>query len=322
MKNLFKALVVISLLDSCSAVFEKSIENSSIEIYTPADSFSTRISSQQFYWEPVEHATNYRLQIAKPSFNSGLIQAIVLDTVMTGSSITVLLSTGEYEWRLRAQNAGSETVYYTRKLFVQEIPFNQRTMIMVRPSTTTTSFSTYIANVLFQWAALTGTQSYFIEIDALTDNFTSPVIYEINQSILQNTVTLPTRGKYIWRMYADSLGVRSNYSVIGNIDFKMDTVGLLTPANNSPNLTQSIELRWAKPLNHLSNDVNQYEVSLYSSLSNSDLLTGYPAPLTTNEFIQITGLSKGTTYYWAVRVIDKDGVPSVYTKKYKFTTAL
>lgn len=320
MKSIFISFCIILFFSSCSAVFEKSIENSTINIYTPADSFSTKIYSQQFYWDPVEHAINYKLQIAKPSFNSGLIQAIVIDTTITTNKITIPLSPGEYEWRLRAQNGSTETVYYTRKLFITEASFNERAMLMSSPSSTSTVISTFTSAVLFKWLTVSGAQNYYLEIDTLTGSFSNPIIVQIDKSLNEKTRAFPVRGRYIWRMHADSLGVKSLYSVVGNIDFKMDTVSLSTPANNAIGQSQSLELRWTKPTLSMSTDIYKYKVCIYSSNSDADLLTSYPF-VNGEEKLAITVLEKNKAYYWAVQVVDQNGVTSNFTKKYKFTTA-
>lgn len=327
MKNIIAYICIATFLSGCSAVFEKSIADKPIDIYTPADSFKTKLYSQQFYWEKVAGATSYRLQIARPSFNSASIQSIILDTIMTANSITVTLSPGEYEWRLRAQNSGSETVYYTRKLFINETGFNERPVAIKTPAST--SFVSYGSDVTFEWFAVTGAENYTIEIDKSTGNFSNPIIATVDFSQLTASAAIPKRGQYKWRMYADSASIKSMYSSIRNIDFRLDTATLSLPEKNAVGVSQNPNFSWTKPKleNRLSTDVYSYELYLYDS--NLVEITNYPEsdpkampiPITNGETIRLVGLERGKTYYWAIKVVDQYNVKSQLTSKRKFTVS-
>ena len=326
MRNLIIYVSLGCFLSGCSAIFEKSIANQSIDIYIPADSFKTKLYSQQFYWEKVAGATSYRLQIVSPSFNSTSIKRFILDTIMSVNSITVTLSPGEYEWRLRAQNGGSETAYYTRKLFINQTTFDQRPISIKMPSS---SFSSYQRGIPFEWFAVSGAQNYTIEIDTFIGTFTNPMITTVDFSQLIANPVLQKRGHYKWRMFADSAGTKSMYSSTGYIDFLMDTVGLYTPDKNAINVSQNPDLIWNKPVsaNRLSTDQYTYELYLYSSLNPLVLVTDYSqsmpiaVPIANGETIQLKGLTKGKTYYWAIIAVDQYNVKSQLTSKRKFTVS-
>jgi len=249
MKKILVCFLVVILFDNCSAVFEKSIANQSIDIILPADSLKTKDYTQQFYWEKVTGATRYRLQIAQPSFASNLIQSMITDTIVTTTSVSLTLSPGEYEWRVRAENAGSETNYVTRKLYVLQTSFDTRPMSVISPTSST--LITYSNGVAFTWNEVQGAQEYYIQIDTLTGSFIAPLIDSIPGGQTVKTTLLKKRGTYKWRMYADSFGVQSHvqsqYSTTGYIQFAMDTASLSIPANNAISVGQSSNFSWAKP---------------------------------------------------------------------------
>ena len=319
MKNILIYFSSIIFLCSCSAVFEKPLTDKSIEIYTPADSFKTKKYTQQFYWEKVDGATNYRLQIAQPGFAS--IQGMLMDSITTSNSISFTLSPGEYEWRLRAQNGGSETAYFTRKLFIVETAFEERPMTVTLPAS---SKVTYVSDVEFDWIAVTGAEKYMIEIDTFNGNFVNPKVTPIDGSLLTGVASLSIRGKYKWRMYADSAGTKSSYSSIGTIDFKLDTASLSTPENNATGISQNADFVWKAPANQLTSDKYTYQLYLYDSATDTKVstVTGYTFPLTINkETTQIMGLTKGKTYYWTIQAYDQYNVPSLLTARRKFTVS-
>jgi hypothetical protein len=322
MKRVIIAIWSICLLSSCSDIFQKSITNSSIIIYTPADSLKSKVYTQQFYWEVVPDATNYRLQIASPSFASGKIQSFVLDTTMVTNKIALTLSAGEYEWRLRAQNGGTETSYFTRKLYILQAPFKERPMIVTSP---TSSLTTYSSVVAFSWGSVTGAANYYLEIDTLTDGFKNSTTIQISNSLNQKDQTLQKRGSYNWRMYADSTAtIKSAYSAIGTIVFGMDTVLLTNPANNASlaPITAQYHFTWGRPKGAISGETLTYSFALYST---SDLTNPIvPGNSTYNviyagESALVSGLTSGTTYYWSVMTTDANKASSIYTSKRKFT---
>jgi hypothetical protein len=334
MKKIIIAIWSICLLSSCSDIFQKSITNSSIIIYTPADSLSSKVYTHKFYWESVSGATNYRLQIASPSFTSGQIQSIILDTTMISNKLTFTLNPGKYEWRLRAQNGGSETSYITRKLEIIQTSFDQRPMTVLSPSISTTVYSN---SVLYNWTPISGTANYYIEIDTLGDGFSNPVIKKVDGTQNSFPYILQYRGIHNWRMYAvDSFAQKSQYSHIsepinlGTITFGMDTVSLVSPANNatlSP-ISAQYQFSWSEPKGAIKGETLTYTLTLFSSLNPANSITTPPyivnysakAPASGQpQTATISGLTPGTTYYWSVMTTDANGVKSAYPIKRKFT---
>jgi uncharacterized protein YegP (UPF0339 family) len=315
MKNIFACVCAIVLLSGCSDIFEKPISNSSVEIYTPADSAVSKKNVQQFYWEKVENASNYRLQIASPGFASAQLQSFVLDTIVTTNKVDISLDAGEYEWRLRAQNGGSQTAYFTRKLFITQAAFNERQLLVTSPSNTVVTYSN---SVYFSWRPVSGSMKYYIEIDTLSGSFTSPEMKEeINAFETQKYVELKKRGSYRWRMYADSAGIKSMYSSTGRIDFKLDTVSLGVPISNKTDVPTSQVFSWSVPANAMSTDQLTYKFYILNSTDPADVFI--QDELTTTKTAEIKNMEKGKVYYWAVEVYDQFGIKSGRTALRKFT---
>jgi hypothetical protein len=318
MKKVIICIISLCFFSACSAIFEKSIENKSIDIYTPGDSLATKEYTQQFYWEKVSGATNYRLQIAEPAFNPGQIKSIVLDTIVTANKISVSLNAGEYEWRLRAQNGSSETTYITRKLFILQAAFDERPIIVSLPAS---SFSTYDSSVSFSWKAVSGAENYYIEIDELAGGFTNSMVTRVDVPQTQSYVSLKKRGSYKWRMYADSAGIKSLYSNTGRVDFSLDTVTLGAPLNNKMNVPTSQIFTWTEPKNKLSTDRLTYKFYLLNSLNIMDVIDDnmYPIELEDQKTELIKNLEKGHVYYWTVIAFDQFGKESAVPQMNKFT---
>ena len=61
-------------------------------------------------------ASNYRLQIARPNFKA--MEALELDTLISGTKFLHTLFPSDFDWRVRAKNSGYQTAYTTRALTV------------------------------------------------------------------------------------------------------------------------------------------------------------------------------------------------------------
>ena len=52
----------------CDDIFEDDISTENISLYAPSDSIVTKIITHTFWWEEVEGADEYNLQIVTPDF--------------------------------------------------------------------------------------------------------------------------------------------------------------------------------------------------------------------------------------------------------------
>jgi hypothetical protein len=82
----------------------------------PTDSISIQDNVVSFYWKPHEDADKYRLQIARPNFDT--IEKIVIDTVTTFDHLNLTISPGRYTWRVRPENFGSVGIFSQRQITI------------------------------------------------------------------------------------------------------------------------------------------------------------------------------------------------------------
>ena len=65
---LFLLLTSMGLLSSCDAIIEPSISKSTVQLEAPVDQYQTSSYTINFWWDQVDHALSYHLQIVTPSF--------------------------------------------------------------------------------------------------------------------------------------------------------------------------------------------------------------------------------------------------------------
>lgn len=87
-----------------------------ITLMSPADNLSTKQTDITFWWEEVPRAEKYVFQLVSPSFGS--VERLIKNVEQTGNQIQVSLTPGTYQWRVKAKNSSSETIYMQRSFII------------------------------------------------------------------------------------------------------------------------------------------------------------------------------------------------------------
>ncbi len=87
-----------------------------ISLMSPADNLSTQQTDITFWWEEVSMAEKYIFQLVSPSFSS--VERLVKSVEQTGNQIQISLTPGIYQWRVKAKNSSSETIYIQRSFVI------------------------------------------------------------------------------------------------------------------------------------------------------------------------------------------------------------
>lgn len=117
-------VIVVFTLSSCEELLEvRNISGERIILLAPSDSTQVTQSIVNFNWNEIVEATDYRVQVARPSFLEA--SQIVLDTLVAvdstyiGPLLTKNLFDGPYEWRVKALNSDFETEFTTHSFTVR-----------------------------------------------------------------------------------------------------------------------------------------------------------------------------------------------------------
>ena len=114
-------VIILFFILSCEEIInEPNIEKDTIHIIAPTNNVTLKTNTKiQFNWEALQGATDYHLQIAKPSFNNA--NQLVIDTIVTQMDFLIdSLAISEYQWRVNGQNSAFETAYTTNSFVVEE----------------------------------------------------------------------------------------------------------------------------------------------------------------------------------------------------------
>ena len=111
--------IIVSLaFASCDDIFLNDITGKSVNVICPSDSATFSSASHVlFWWEALDGADYYELQIVRPGF--GNITELKLDKTLDSLKYTISLPAGTYQWRIKGINSGYESKYLTRTIFIQ-----------------------------------------------------------------------------------------------------------------------------------------------------------------------------------------------------------
>jgi len=297
-KNIAKVLLGLVLLSTgCKEFIEPSIEKKNTVLLAPSNGTETNVYNQTFWWEELDNALQYRLQVVMPDFNN--TSRLVLDTIVTKSKFSYTLEPGNYEWRVRAENGSSQTPYSKAAFVINPSSIEQQQVQLQSPAN---NFVTNQSSAVFKWLKLFGADKYQLQID--TANFEDETVLFFNKSTPNQefNVTLTRDKVYRWRVKAVNATVESKWSVIQNLTLDKTPPGIvfLTSPTNEQVVTKNVSLKWeALP------EAKKYQLYIFKSDGTSSY-GSFPIIITTSTYNFTEGKS-GEKLFWQVRAIDEAG---------------
>lgn len=311
MKKLYILFVITGFIfSSCKDFIESPVTDKRVEINAPGDGLETNTYNLQFWWEPVEDAIAYRLQVVNPSFASA--SALIADTLIKGNKFLHTFEPGEYEWRIRAENGSSQGVYTSRKFTVYESSLESQQVQLQAPSN---GLLTNQSQLVFHWLPLFGAEGYHLQIDTNSFADEGKMVFNQKLSSLEYRLPLTKDGYYQWRIRAENTTDTSKWSAVRN--FTHDTtpptrVTLASPANDF-NGIKPVNLRW-----NAATGADRYQLMVYKSDSSTPYNNNFP--ISTNTLSYSFNLGEyGETIYWSVKAIDAAGNVGQESELRRFT---
>lgn len=302
-KLVFTLIAGFALLYACTKDFiEVNLSGKKISLISPDDNLHTTILSVVFWWNKIDGATKYNLQIVKPNFSS--VQQLLLDSNITDDHFSFSLTPGTYQWRVRGFNGSSKTDYSARTLYIDSTTsLSGQTVVLDSPKNGYLSNST--AKILFKWDSLYIANDYRFQI---IDSSGATLVDKI---VTEDTVSYtPQEGKYTWQVRAQNATSNTLYSSrTFTIDITPPPVStLLKPVNGDSVLTPDT-LTWSRNTQAIGDSLFIYPDSLISSAVVNVYTTNttYIFPGTVNK-----------KYFWRLKSTDAAGNWSGYCTLRKF----
>jgi hypothetical protein len=315
MKN--KLSIVISLLAvfyliACQKDFiVKDIKDKSLTVLAPANNTVTTSNQISFWWEELDGAEKYNIQIVKPSFTN--IIKLVADTNVKGTRFNMTLTPGVYQWRIKGVNAGGSTPYQIYSFTIDST--SNLSGQLVSNVTPTNSTITGNKRVAFSWNSLNAALQYQIQIL----NSSSGIVKDTTTTLTTYTYSLPNvSASYSYKVRALNSTSVSQYNTpfTFTIDVTPPAAPTLSIPINASLVTATNSLTWVRSGTDVVFDsVFVANDSLFTSIVSTTktfsqtivINTLQNAPTVTNVF-----------YWWRVRSVDAAGNRSGFSNQAKF----
>lgn len=297
------------LFYSCDKYFEEDISTVEMELISPADNLHTDKLDVTFWWGEVDEATKYHLEVVTPSFES--MRAIVIDTLIESTKLSVELVPDSYEWRVRAQNASSNTTYFHRMLFIDSSMYlTNKNVELYSPQE-----NEYLNSddVSFSWKALPFTDRYAFSLSKIENEEQFDIIsFEttVNEILLSRKLQEPLAdGEYWWSVYAENALSETKAS---STYFYVDKTAPIEPELLFPQLNDTVSslddiiLQWqdnSDASGLLKDSLYVYELTHPDDQEPFLLLR----EAVVDEQLKLDDLRQGYWYRWYVVSVDRAG---------------
>lgn len=298
----FRAAGVVAMMMmvfSCKDFIEPDISKRVVNPEAPSDLYQSNSYTVNFWWDEVEDALSYRLQVVTPGFdNAG---GLVIDTLVKSDKFQVSLDPGDYQWRVRAENGSSQTAYSAPRNFtvLAASLTDQKPLLSAPANNTLTSQRA----VLFKWGSLFSATKYRFQLDS--NNFADETQIVGEQVIpgQQLNFTLPRDRGYQWRVRAENETLQSKWSAINTItvDATPPAVPTIISPKNNAQVSRPVLLQWSAPATAV-----KYRLYVFGSDSTTLYNSDFPMVLTNASYSFNLG-NPGDNIYWQVSAIDAAG---------------
>ncbi|PBQ34753.1 hypothetical protein CNR22_24250 [Sphingobacteriaceae bacterium] len=313
MKKILPFIIAISCVWACQKDFVVSnISKKSLKINAPSDNASTTINLVTFWWDVLDGAEQYNLQIVKPDFTNTV--QLLVDTNVITNKFNFALKPGTYQWRVKATNAGYSTPYQTFNLKIDTTSdLSEQVINLVSPAKGAIVGNTAVT---FNWSSISVAKKYRLQINEgliLDTTLVSKTSLSYNLPAAKSNTTA-----YTWNVKAINDFSESQFNPVSftvTVDLKGPTTPVLQfPAINGTMKT-SDSLKWNANVDILYDSVYVADDSLFSNVFQVRTDINY-IPVSD---LSLSPNALGTFYWWKVRAFDKFGNPSGYTSKRKFS---
>ncbi|MFA5668930.1 MAG: cohesin domain-containing protein [Balneolaceae bacterium] len=266
----------------------------------------------QFFWNTSARAASYMLQVSSTiDFSSIHAEQTLTDTTVSVGKLSFLT---EYYWRVKASNAGGESVWssiFTFTVKAQDASIPE----LLSPSHNATGVDT---SLTLRWRQAEGALKFGYQVSETSD-FT---IIKKQSEVVTDTSTvlsdLDYSTTYFWRVRGIGAVDTSNWSPIFTFTTKSELgelaiPKLLLPANDSLNAPTSLTFVWTSVVG-----ATDYIIEVEADTLNLEIGISVSKKDTT---VNLTVLLEETEHFWRVMAVDSlNSRVSDWSDYYKFTT--
>lgn len=296
MKRIVQYSLLLLTLLGCAKWVNVDISNESIEILSPSDKIKDSIQVKTFWWNKLEGATQYYLQVVSPNFDS--IEAKIYDKIDSTNSVELSLLPGVYEWRVKGINDDFETPWSTYSIEVTSS--NYLTGQSITGVTPMDSYNSNEMKVNFSWDNLYATDNYILKIVDQNNN----VIELYSNATTNHDFTFKDEGLYTIKLQAINA---LSASLEKEFEIRIDTTSpsinqLITPVFDTIS-TFPVTFEWQTTVNNGGAIQEQLIIGTDSLLNNVIMDSTFSESTT----IQLDTITTQGKLFWKINRVDEAG---------------
>ncbi len=298
--------IIIALFSwlSCEHVDIDDLSNEVVSLVAPPNNSVSQLNNLTFWWEAVEDADEYNLQIAQYSFDS--IGYLILDTTTAETNYSYNLPKGVYQWRVKAVNNASESPYFTFNLEVEiNDDLDSQTIILKSPKN---NLTTNEKSINFEWNTIEIADVYTFQ---LAGNFGDISSFIINETLTGTsyTHTFESEGSFEWRVRAENQNAVTAYVVRSlGVDCTAPIAPQLLLPVYGDTVQVPISLVWESEEGTVGDSL-----FIYTDALGNDLWEKRYVEQLSYDFVGPAG-----NYFWKLKALDAAGNESDFSPLYTF----
>lgn len=301
--------MIMAICISCDDVLEEDISDAQVVPFSPLQGNQIEGNTVNFQWSFVEDADAYRVQVLSDVLNVG----VVLDSLVSTTSLQVNIPSGNYSWSARAENFGYVSPFFEFTDF--SVLFSDNLVSQsVTLSTPSDGLFTNNTTLIYTWEALEAASSYDFELLRIL-NGTTTVVQETTEmtSVQVDEGIYVEDAQYVWRVKAineESQSMYSERSVF--IDRSIPEAPILgTPDQNAIFDTDMINFDWSIGSDTGNVQSERSSVIEFSENEDFDILID---AVTIDVSETIYTFTNTGIIYWRIKVNDAAGNMSIYSE--------
>lgn len=302
MKKILKYILLFvlpaTLFFACEDFIEEDIDSETISLLAPANNLTTIQLTHTFWWDWLDGAESYNMQLVEGSFSS--VTKFLFDTTITKNKFQYTLYPGSFQWRVKGMNNGSETYFTTFSLTIDSsLDISSQQIILSSP---TDNYITNNTNITFSWNSLLNADDYLIEIHENT--FSGNLVFGPQVTSTTSYNTTLNEGTLVWGVQGRN-STSNTSTPFSTRTLTIDTtrpniVTLVSPADNATLNDVYNTYTWTQGVN--TGTALTDDIYFYSDAGATNLIKTMQAVGTSHQDSLGTG-----TYYWRVQSTDAAG---------------
>lgn len=310
MKNYCLLLLAIFLF-ACDDVIEKDISKKGVNVLSPPDQFKSGNTTVNFFWDYLEGADEYQLEVVRGRFDS--VVSFVVDTFIQSNQFTYNFNPGNYEWSIRALNSVSATNYIVRSFSIDSTSDLSVSSVILKFPAKGVVYKD--SSLTLRWDNVFSATSYVAQvINTANGNI---VFQDTTSSNTISTGKVLVSSNYEWRIKAMN---SESATAFAESNFKIDQLGpaaptLQTPTDGlTPAIGPKITFTWQSGVDANGNWAYDSLYLYKGSLSAAPIRFR----ISSQTYTDSTSFTAGT-YFWRVKSFDIVNNASPFSANRSFT---